>query len=42
MAEQKLISTLKICIVLGISLILVGHYLLVSDLFAEQKVFMAL
>lgn len=37
MAEQKLISTLKICIVLGISLILVGHYLLVSDLLVEKN-----
>lgn len=37
MTEQKIISMLKIFIILGISLILAGHYLLVSDLFAEQN-----
>ncbi|NMM40430.1 hypothetical protein [Pseudoalteromonas arctica] len=37
MTEQKLIRILKIFIILGISLILAGHYLLVSDLLAEQN-----
>ena len=37
MAEQQLIRILKIFILLGISLILGGHYLLVSDLLAEQN-----
>lgn len=37
MTEQTIITLLKVFIVLGICLILTGHYLLVSDLFAEKN-----
>ncbi|CAM3853506.1 MULTISPECIES: hypothetical protein [Pseudoalteromonas] len=37
MTEQKIIRVLKIFIALGITLILTGHYLLVSDIFAQQN-----
>lgn len=37
MTEQKIITVLKVFIVLGICLIATGHYLLVSDLFGEQN-----
>lgn len=37
MTEQKIITVLKVFIVLGICLIATGHYLLVSDLFDEQN-----
>ena len=37
MTEQRTIQVLKVFIILGICLILAGHYLLTSDIFGEQN-----